>query len=394
MAEPKISSFKTMCFTLNNPTNEEQAQIMTFFESDRIKRAVFQLEQGESETPHFQGYFAVETPMQFKTLKALDGFTRCHFEKAKGDAKSNLRYCTKDEGRLDGPWIYPNIEAFPKIGERNDLKKLMSDIKSGLTIDEIADKYPGEYLRMKKSITEEVNKQILLKRPLIYKPLHVTYMYGDSDTNKSRYAREMAQEDYEDPEIFIHNLPAAGTVWWDGYTSQKCVIINEFNGQLDLQTFNKLLDGEINLLQVKGSHVVSHLERLYITSNFSWDELWAKTYAKNPTLAKAVYRRLDEIIKFETDQDPKYEKYCPKRVDDGIRLPSIDKPLMYTGESMPTIDFVSKYKNKKRKLNELETDNVIDIDGSVMSASYASNPANFRKTKKRKTQEDDREDDE
>lgn len=272
---------------------------------------------------------------------------------------------------------------------RTDLKDLMADIKSGMSISDIQDKYPGHYLRMHNSIDKLVNEHHIKNKSKKFAPLFATYLWGDSDTNKSRYALEMAQEEYEDSDIFEFTMPDSGKVWWDGYNDQKCVIINEFKAQFGVEYFNNLLDGKIASVSVKGSFVLANFERLYITSNYEWTDLWAKTFAKNPTIGKAVYRRLDEIIKFETDKDPVYEKFCPRRVDDEMRLPSIQKPALYTGESMPTVDFVSKYKEKKRKLNELESDTVIDSDGSAMSESYASNPANFRQTKKRKTNKDE-----
>lgn len=403
--EPTCTTFKTMCFTLNNPTIEEEKSIKSFFESDKILRAVFQKEEGKEKTPHFQGYFALNSPMKFKTLKKQEGFERCHFEqpvKNKNSAANNLHYCTKPQpgctckhcvacpARLDGPWIYPNIEAFPKMnGERNDLKELMADIKSGMSIDDIKDKYPGQYLRMKKAITDEVNEHYVATKPKKFAPLLTTYMYGDSDTNKTRYALEMAKKEYKDEEIFEFSMPDSGKLWWDTYTKQKCVIVNEFNGQFGVEYFNNLLDGKIAAVEVKGGFKIANFERLYITSNHKWSELWAKTFAKNKELGRAVFRRLDQIIKFEKGADPVYEKYCERRVDDGETLPEIAKPEVGTGSEMPDIDFVEEYRSKKRKLNDLEGDTVIGSDGEAMSRSYASNPANF---KKRKTQEDEDED--
>lgn len=242
-----------------------------------------------------------------------------------------------------------------EMGKRNDLKELMVDIKSGMSIDDIKDKYPGQYLRMKKAITDEVNEHYVATKPKKFAPLLTTYMYGDSDTNKTRYALEMAQEDYEDSDIFEFTMPDSGKVWWDGYNNQKCVIINGFKAQFGVEYFNNLLDGKITTVEVKGGFKIANFERLYITSIYKWSELWAKTFAKNKELGRAVYRRLDEIIKFEKGVDPVYEKYCPRRVDDGLSLPK--HPTEETDVKMSNIDFVQSNNSRKRKFSEISSFN-------------------------------------
>lgn len=64
----------------------------------------WQLERGENGTPHFQGYVQFNDKMSLSKMKALGGLERAHLEVAKGKWQDNKKYCSKDEGRLDGPF--------------------------------------------------------------------------------------------------------------------------------------------------------------------------------------------------------------------------------------------------------------------------------------------------
>lgn len=84
-------------FTLNNPVPEEKEKLLKNFNV-----WVCQLEKGESGTPHIQGF--VELKHQ-KTLRAMKKYNpRVHWEPMHGTQISNIAYCTKMQGRLDGPW--------------------------------------------------------------------------------------------------------------------------------------------------------------------------------------------------------------------------------------------------------------------------------------------------
>jgi len=93
----QISPSVKWCFTLNNYTDDEISSIVPLFK-EFCKIAFFAKEVGESGTPHLQGY------CEFKSKKrpiSVFGSTtnRIAWAKAKGDMKSNLKYCSK-EGSL------------------------------------------------------------------------------------------------------------------------------------------------------------------------------------------------------------------------------------------------------------------------------------------------------
>lgn len=86
----RIVPSKKWCFTLNNWTEEELGNLETKFHGDMY---IIGKEVGASGTKHLQGY--VEFASKKRPAEAI-GIKRIHWEKAKGDRESNLKYCSKD----------------------------------------------------------------------------------------------------------------------------------------------------------------------------------------------------------------------------------------------------------------------------------------------------------
>lgn len=101
-------------FTINNPVenvpSDNPLEVLKPLE-DKIKYAVWQLEKGENGTPHYQGYIQWKgRGRRLQGMKAL--LPRAHFEVAKGSSVQNKSYCTKEEGRVEGPF-YVSLSMIP-----------------------------------------------------------------------------------------------------------------------------------------------------------------------------------------------------------------------------------------------------------------------------------------
>ena len=89
----------TWCFTLNNPT-EDEVLLPQSWDPETYKYLVYQLEQGENGTPHLQGYISFNNQKRFSEFRKYFVDERAHVAVAKGTAKQNRKYCTKEEGRI------------------------------------------------------------------------------------------------------------------------------------------------------------------------------------------------------------------------------------------------------------------------------------------------------
>ncbi len=92
------------CFTINNPDEKDESQLSQEKFLSGIKSMVWQIEEGEKKTPHIQGVMQLKNQMTFDTIKKkLPG---AHIEVCK-NFNASKHYCQKDEGRIKGPFIYP-----------------------------------------------------------------------------------------------------------------------------------------------------------------------------------------------------------------------------------------------------------------------------------------------
>lgn len=86
-------------FTLNNPEMDSGTLVLGL---DGAVKFMFQLEEGDSGTPHFQGVVQYKSPKRLCTLKKE--MPRAHWEKCKS-IPASVKYCQKTEGRIAGPWF-------------------------------------------------------------------------------------------------------------------------------------------------------------------------------------------------------------------------------------------------------------------------------------------------
>ncbi len=111
---PRSPKATAWCFTLNNPVAAETP----CFQENWMRYLVYQLEEGDAGTPHFQGY--VQCLAQVRLTKFKAWLPRAHFEPAKGSPDQNYKYCTK-EPRLDGPTECGNMTS---QGKRKDIDRV------------------------------------------------------------------------------------------------------------------------------------------------------------------------------------------------------------------------------------------------------------------------------
>lgn len=86
--------YRKCCFTINNPEEEEFPHLLKLFDNEDY-RYIIGKEVGESGTPHLQGYVEFNgRQLSLRQLKAINA--RAHWERARGDRKSNVSYCSKE----------------------------------------------------------------------------------------------------------------------------------------------------------------------------------------------------------------------------------------------------------------------------------------------------------
>lgn len=276
---------KHWCFTINNPPENNIPGTWS-----NIKYAVWQLEKGESLTPHLQGYVSFTNEPARKSLQKMAPGT--HWTVALGTAKQNTVYCTKKDTRVEGPWFKGAMAQ----GKRTDMDRLKKDVLSGMSLAKLATQHFTSMVRYSKGI-----QYIRWLRQIHRSHDETTYglvLYGAPGTGKSYTAAALAG-----PNVYVK--PAGK--WWDGYEQQKVVILEEFYGFLSPHTVQRLLDhGPLNL-EIKGGHVKFNSREVIFTCNDHPSTWWPNATISND-VRQALGRRFKYFMYFPSPGRHEFEE--------------------------------------------------------------------------------------
>jgi hypothetical protein len=244
-----------------------------------------------TERLHLQGYIEMG-----RTVRE-SYFTRrvtahLHLEKRRGTRTEAREYSSKERSRVRGPWEYGDWGAGGQ-GSRSDLESVRTWIIEHRSEPELerklADEFFGTWVRYHKSLSRYVG---LLRGRREWKT-EVIILWGDAGTGKTRYVYDTHGYD----EVYDVPRPNGGSVWFDGYTGQEVVLLDDFYGWIPLHLLLKLGDRYPLQVPTKGSHTEFSAKYLYITSNKPYEE-WYKWADFGLSLKEAFERRIDKIEHF------------------------------------------------------------------------------------------------
>lgn len=296
---------KRWTFTLNNPTATETSDYVhtQCQEGKSYKYLVFQLEQGDNGTPHYQGFVIFDGARRLTAVKRM--LERAHWEPARGSSPQNRHYCTKpiadcacthctsDPMRLQGPWTFG--ECPEGAGDRTDIKRLRDLIISGKRKRHIIedDEVVGTYAKHMK-FAHEVQSLYPPERQGVPE---ITLLYGPADCGKTRHFFD-TEDDRKERWI----KPVDDKLWFDGYDGHESVLFDDFAGRFNKFQLNNLLritDRYDATAPVKGGYVPFYPKRFYITTNihpYEWYD-WSERQAQYP----ALFRRFTRVIAWRAD---------------------------------------------------------------------------------------------
>ncbi|AEW49399.1 REP [Meles meles circovirus-like virus] len=291
------------CFTLNNPTIDEQ-QIIDELEEFGIEYAVFQLEEGENNTPHFQGYVALTVKKRLTAVRTLFGGV-AHWEICRGTPTQNRDYCTKADTRI-GDFVEIGTLPAPK-GARQDLVQLHSALKDGLTQAQYVDQFFSIFVRHPNLVSNYVAATISERDPA--NPVSTWLLIGTPGTGKSRLARAIGKN-LGDGAIFEHSLGK----WFDGYVGQRTVLFDDFCGSsLPFSQFKRICDRYPVRVELKGLSCPMAATNFLITTNQD-PKTWWKDEVTGQHGHAAITRRIGRVLFFFAENTfrsyPSYNHYA------------------------------------------------------------------------------------
>ncbi|KAH3837875.1 hypothetical protein DPMN_111277 [Dreissena polymorpha] len=136
---------KNWCFTLNNYTDDEYKAIREY----DCGYLIVGEEKGEEQgTPHLQGYVQMHKKVRLTSMKRIFN-ARAHYSTAKGTARDNYVYCTK-EGRFFEKGVAQVVGHIKKC----DIVTACKDMSAGMSNEDLLEKHGAGFVLHKRKISE------------------------------------------------------------------------------------------------------------------------------------------------------------------------------------------------------------------------------------------------
>ena len=287
--------------TLNNPTAAECVTWQTVLSvgSDAehatdLSFFIVQTEKGDGtdSTPdgtiHYQAYTEFNKAVSWSQLKLIFG-DRIHIVNSRGNAASNILYCSKSDTRYTGGDICIRGQwGLAKRGGANLMAAL--EIKGGATMEEIDNRYPALVMLHGSKVEGYIARS---KGHRSEKP-KITILYGLTGCGKSQYCMNVFGT-----KAYWVSSPAGTQVWWGHYMGQEVCIFDDFHDKwFALTDMIRLLDSTPYMVAPKGDQVPFTSKLLVFTSNVDPKD-WYSNYGSKPEEKKehrdALERRIQDF---------------------------------------------------------------------------------------------------
>lgn len=250
---------------------------------------------------HIQGYLECKERWTFHRVKSKifeSYMPGVHLAAARGSAAENRAYCTKEEGRVTG--TVP-VEIGDPVGDAGvnhqpgkTLDRIFADIKAGMTMDAMIEKYGfSVWVQHNKSLEKAMciwgKKRKGMPRIIL--------LIGPSGSGKSRWVERNFPDRYR---MTFGN--GGSSAWFDGYNGEEVIELSEFRGQLTLAFMLDLLDRYQLKVQIKGATVQFLATTIVITSNDEPSEWYKGVTEDRDEKLKPLLRRLEEFA-----ERPRYQ---------------------------------------------------------------------------------------
>lgn len=202
---------------------------------------------------------------------------RCHVEKANGTLAQNQAYCKKEGD------YFEIGEPLPSQGSRTDLAAVKRDLDEGKTDAQIAESHFSQWVRYHQSFS----RYRALKHPdRIWKTITIV-IWGRTGTGKSRYCMD---------QVMDRSVWTPGDYqWFDGYSGQELVILDDYRGEYPIQLLLKLIDRYPMQVPVKGGFVKWLPKKVYITSNVNPLDWYPNADSRSRAALKRRFTTINKV---------------------------------------------------------------------------------------------------
>jgi len=284
--------FRRYCYTLHVDSREDWTPTLP----DHVVYHIAQLESAPTTGAlHWQGYVELDRPARFTQVKNWLNMGAAHVEASRGTVEQNIAYCSKQESRAD-PDVLPTVLGVPSAGqgERTDLSSAVAIVRSARGLRGVLEDMPETFVRHHRGLTAAAELHARITHQARRPDLRVRVLVGPPGCGKTRWVYDNCPADS------LYTLTqTAGTVWWNGYTDQVNLLLDDYYGWIQWGELLKVLDIYPLQVQTKGGFATASYLNVYITSNRPWDHWYSKSRPFEEM--GALQRRIHEVWTFSSD---------------------------------------------------------------------------------------------
>jgi len=236
-----------------------------------------------TQNEHLQGFVIFHERKRLSQLKKLSD---CHWEPMKSTIQHCIAYCTKTESRIEGPWHHGLEPSRPQ-----KLEDVVAHIKEnpGTSARDIYEKFPTLFIRNRNGILGALS----FAQPPVRPDIRCLAVIGKPGIGKSHWAQTRYPDAY---------WKSPSNEYFDGYSGQKTIILDEFLGRIPFTVLTNLCDKYPCLLNLKGGSAPCFATTVVILSNLGTRQWYSNLFTENPVLAEAMERRLEiKVINERSD---------------------------------------------------------------------------------------------
>lgn len=229
---------------------------------------------------HYQCYVVWKKSHSLLQMREIFG-GHGHYEVARGSAKQNFDYCSKEHFKESG--------TLPTQGKRMELQEMQDDIKDGMSKGELYEKYP-QAIRYTRGVDEWFKLYSPPWKPKkVQKDIRI--WWGATGAGKSHKARELF------PDAYVKR-PNSGQYFMN-YTTETCIVVEEFKSathhNIGIDEWNDYLNEWEGTLRIIHGDTRCYATTWIILSNDNPEEWWPH---ESSEIRKAFFRRIKHIVHY------------------------------------------------------------------------------------------------
>ncbi len=257
-----------------------------------ITYLVMQNEHGTNEGGHhIQGFLTAATKKREATLGHQFFVKPEAFQLMKKNSTptANRAYCTDDSKRVPDTTFF---EYGTVPGATPSKIEAMCDLVKSHGLKRAIDSDPATYVRHCNGLRELDNHY--KRQKIRSEHIHVIVIVGPPGSGKSWWAKRL----FDPGQTFtLPAVPRSGQAWFDNYSGERTLLIDEFSGRIEFELFKNMLDPYEMQCPIKGTYNPAMWDTVVVTTNFhpnTWyghDVDWWGTESLGP-----IQRRIHHFI--------------------------------------------------------------------------------------------------